>query len=352
MIDIAAHISLLLSQNELVIVPNLGGFLPQAHQASIHHSEHRIYPPGTHVIFNSQLCDSDGLLAHHIADKEQIDYKKVLQALETFALLCKQEMQIGNTILFEKMGILSYNTAQKISFKPFTLTNHNEAQFALPSLSLMPIVRQERTIVKLDKQIPQDIKAQRNIIRGVAAALVPLLLFGFLAYQWLPLHNAHRVNMSIIPQDLITEEVINQEATNSITYTTNYSADRETVDKGIKPEPAAIKINEITEDTEVKVLDVKKITEPIAESTNKKETATELTLGKYHIIAGAFKTEERALLLIESLKTEGYKAYLAGKTPGGKHLVSSANFNNKLHALHQLRAWQADDKPDWWLFIK
>ncbi len=330
MINLAEHITTLLSKEELVILPYLGGFLLHNHGADIYHSQHSIQPPGAHVVFNAALSNNDGVLAHHIAAKENISYKKALQALEVFAQLCKDEMQKGHSILFEQMGLLSYNANQKLHFEPLMTENHSAVHFALPSISLMPIVRQEPTIVKLQKQVPADIRQQKHIIRRVAAVAIPLLTLGLVAYQWLPLRNTHKVNMSLLPtRHAAATSMVVEDVSNKTVYHIDYFCD----------------------DESVSMLSQESM-EVLSEKANSSQGINVLPQGRFHIISGVFNTEERANRWMDELTEKGFKPYLLPRYQNGRYWVSAANYSNKSEALEQLRLWQAEDAPDWWFYEK
>ncbi len=321
MIDLSGHISTLLTKEELVILPHMGGFLLHSHGANIYHSEHTIQAPGSHVVFNAALNNNDGVLAHYIAEQEGIHYKKALEALEIFAQLCKEHMQKGHSILFERMGILSYNAAQKLHFEPFTRENHSATHFALPSISLMPIVRQEPTIVKLDKEVPNDIKWNKYRLRSAAAVI--LVVLGVGVYQWLPLQNTQKANISLLPGTTIRSN--------------NFTAKRPTRD--------VYHIEYFCDDAMV--------TSTANNNTTTSETIENEPLGRFHIISGVFKTEERANIWMTQLAAKGFKPYLLYNDKSSKYKVSAANYTNKKEALTQLRHWQTQDlSSDWWFYAE
>lgn len=314
MIDIAAHITNLLGQKELVILPNIGGFLLRNHSASIHHTQHQVVPPGAHVVFNAALCDNDGVLAHRLSEQEGLDYKEALEALHRFADLCKIEMQKGHSILFEQMGVLSLNSAQKLNFMPFEDENHARSCYALPHVTAAPILRREPTMVQLDKAVPKEIKTQGRNIRRVAAIALPLLAVSLVAYQWLPLRDTYKATMSLWPNATPNELVV-EAPTVAETHDIDYFC------------------------AEVAALSAAKVAAEKA-----------VPQGAFHVIGGVFKTEQRVQKCMQTLQDKGFEPYVAGQTGKGMYRVAVANFQNKREALQQLRQWQADTAPDWWLF--
>ncbi|MDD4848379.1 MAG: hypothetical protein PHR53_06435, partial [Bacteroidales bacterium] len=79
--DLGKYIVELLQSHECVVLPGLGGFITRHEGATIHPGQNLCTPPTRTVLFNDQLVNNDGLLAHYIADKEQIDYDVALQSL-------------------------------------------------------------------------------------------------------------------------------------------------------------------------------------------------------------------------------------------------------------------------------
>ncbi len=235
----------------------------------------------------------------------------------------------GVQTIFEHMGILSYNAVQKLHFEPLMTENYSAIHFALPSISLMPIVRQEPKMIKLEKQVPTNIKQQKHIIRRVAAVAIPLSVLGLVAYQWLPLRNTHKVNMSLLPTQSVATATVAKDivASEAEVYHIDYFCD----DKSIT----------LLSEAE----------ESLAEAPHSQEIDV-LPQGRFHIISGVFNTQERANRWINTLKAKGFKAYLLPHYQNGRYWVSAANYKTKPEALKQLKIWQLEGTPDWWFYEK
>ena len=78
--QITALIKELLYQYECVTIPQFGAFLTRAFEAKVDPSG--LFFPPRKVYFNQLLIANDGVLAHHIAQKENFSYEYSLRLVE------------------------------------------------------------------------------------------------------------------------------------------------------------------------------------------------------------------------------------------------------------------------------
>ncbi len=74
-------------------------------------------------------------------------------------------------------------------------------------------------------------------------------------------------------------------------------------------------------------------------------------VGKYHIIAGAFRVKENAEKKISQLSEQGFAANIIGVNKYGLHQVAYSSHENRLEALQTLRTIKKANDKDAWLLV-
>jgi cell division septation protein DedD len=326
MMDIAAHIGELVRENELVIIPGLGGFLTHFHAAQVNAVSKKIEAPGRHIVFNAQLKDNDGFLAHSFAKKMNISYKDALYLVETFSTFCWDELKMGNQISFEKLGLLSMSTTGHIQFSADLSINYDDQYFGLPEINATPIIR-NRTydpVIQINPQAKENIRRIAPLYRKIAADAIPLVTLGVVA--WFSkghITNYYQQSASVLSIDSSTnsENLTNTESKTKTISANEIEAKTTHVDSNLIPEPKEMIVKEQVESFD----------------------------GKFHIIGGAFNNKDLAEKLIKELEADGFKAYIAGQNKNGLYRVSAGNFNSRSKAVEQLKWFQNQVNSSAWL---
>ena len=76
------------------------------------------------------------------------------------------------------------------------------------------------------------------------------------------------------------------------------------------------------------------------------------SVGKYHVIAGAFRIESNAYKKISQLKEKGYEAMMIGVNKYGLHQVAYSSFEDRNEAGRALKQIQKVDNADAWLLVQ
>lgn len=328
MIDIAAYIGVLVKEHELVVIPGLGGFLTHAHSSILYHLSNKIESPGKHIAFNSQLKENDGLLANYFAKKANISYKTALHLVETFADFCRDELELGNSISFENLGVLNLSKSGFIEFIPDLTQNYADEFYGLPEILISPIERgtEHVPVVQLHPQAKEKLKQSAMAFRKIAAIAIPFFVLGLLAFFTKDkINTAFYQEASVVQFNSATDELpsVNDEV--------------KTFDVVIEEQASNIVegIELINDNSEVVIDEL-----PLP------------THGSYHLICGAFSHKKLAVRLVEELKSEGFESYIAGQNSIGLYRVSSTNFDNKEKAISQLQWFQLNKEKSAWLLIE
>ena len=347
MIDIAAYIGKLVRTHELVIIPGLGGFLTNFHASNIHAFSNRIEPPGRHIAFNTLLKDNDGLLAHHLTKQTNLSYKDALNLVEIFAEFCKTELQNGNSISFQNLGILSLNKSKNIEFSPDLSINYADEYFGLPDIIAPQIQRNKdyEPVIQIHPQAKEKIRTIAPMLRRVAAIAIPLMILSIFVYFTRDqIKSAYQQSASVV--SFQNNSQINSTSKPIKAHTLPISETKKTITDKDKTAKSNI-------ETSIKPAT---ISHPALNSGNNTEVICDEApvsyQGNYHVICGAFSKKKLADRLINKLEKEGFKSYIAGQNSIGLYRVSLANFTDRSQAVKQLRWYQSNQNKNAWLLIE
>lgn len=307
--QLETFISDLLYRYECVIVPDFGAFLTERQSATINEENNAFYPPRKVIAFNEQIQNNDGLLARYIADVEKIPFEVAVKKIKKRVKILKSYLTQGETITFNNIGDIIFNTEGKIVFEPSYNLNYLTDAFGLSQFEFEVITREvyKETAKTIEKTIPIAVTPEKRKNRGylkyAAVALIALTLGGVVASKYyigeIEAHN--QIAQRKATQQLETKI---QQATFSL-----------------NPLPA-ITLN-VTKQT-----------------------------GNYHIVAGAFRIEDNCDTKVAQLKADGFSARKIGANRYGLHQVVYASYEGRLDALKALRNIKKTHNKDAWLLVQ
>ncbi|MFD1016965.1 HU domain-containing protein [Winogradskyella rapida] len=307
--QLETYISDLLYRYDCVTVPEFGAFLTQRVSAEIHKTTHTFYPPKKALSFNAQLQKNDGLLAHYIAEVEQISYSAALQAIAKQVRSIKLYLSEGETIQFKNIGDFILNTDGKLEFDPSQHINYLTDAFGLSHFSSSEITREtyKATVATVEETAPISIspekRSNRNWFKYAAAAVLCLGLGGVAAVTY--------YNTSIENHNQLAQEQANEQL-------------------------------------DAKVQEATFVMSPLPAATLTLEKQT----GNYHIVAGAFRVEANSDTKVKQLRAQGFKARKIGTNRFGLHEVVYGSFETRSEAQNELSKIRRDHNRDAWLLIK
>lgn len=303
--NISRYIGDLLYRYECVILPGLGAFLTQNNSARIEFETHTFYPPGKSISFNSHLQTNDGLLANHIARAENIAYEEALSKVRAEIKLLKKSLETGKTISLKNIGDLKTDNNHYVVFLPDTNSNFLIDSFGLSSFTSSNVVR-ENVGVNTEKATPVFTPEKHTVPIFKYAAI------GLLAIGLSSLGGLYIYNNGVQEHNLVEKQKANSMVENQI-------------------QQATFIVNSPL---------------PSLNVTVKKP------LGKYHIVAGAFRVEENAHSKVGELREKGYPSRFIGINKYGLHQVVYNSFTTKEEALSMLRSVKQTENQDAWLLVQ
>lgn len=286
-LDLAPYIEHLLYQHDCVILPTIGGFIVNYGSATLDVVEQQVAPPHKTVSFNAKLVTNDGLLAHHIAQKEHLTYKQAATRLEAYTRDIELALLDKKVVHFPTIGKLYFNGDSRLEFLP-EATNFLRDAYGLPTFSCMPILRSKDYL----QQTTAPVVTRRSKVvtlwspaRIAAAAVVLLLLFSA-PYWYSKFWNSNTTTQTTIAQDR------NQEVTQ-------------------KKEPSTTSITAsvlpaLSTSTQIMPLDTTALEEsPVQDPAPLPKVDSEPT-NDYIIVLGAFGKEPNAQRLAKRLANDNY----------------------------------------------
>jgi len=316
-----SHIEHLLTGNDCVIVPGLGGFVVQ-HRSALF-QEDKILPPHREIYFNQALTHDDGLLISSISQFRSVDYNTARRQVVDDVQMLMQQLSVNPQVSFGQVGVFYLDAGRTLIFEPRNSALSRFVSFGYSELTLRPLAElksREAANDVIDKD-PDTIyirfsKTKLKRISAVAAALMGL---------WL-------ISIPVIDNKL---------SLGSLGFTDNEEVIR------ISPTPHV----KIKHDTVY--LSVPK-NEPVKQDTAvTAETVDTVAAGaeKYFVVLGAFDSQKRA----EDQKNQFIASGIAGvkvMKMGSKVRTYLKGFENKQDALNYLNSI-CDDREEFrqaWLY--
>jgi len=294
------YINDLLFRYDCVIVPNFGGFVTNAISAKVNHFSHTFYPPTKQITFNSHLKNNDGLLANYIASSENISFEKAVEKIAGVVAEWNTQLQ-NESVVIGKIGSISLNKEQQITFEPNATTNYLTETFGMSSVSSPAVKRLEynKQAAAITPVIAN--KKSSGILKYAATAAIVLTVsaFGWNGYQ----NNQLKEQYAKQQQDV-------EKKIQSATFVIS------------NPLPT-IQLN-------------------VARETPK----------NFHIIAGAFKFPENAEKKLTQLKAKGFDAKIIGINKYGLTQVTYSSFETRTEAFKNLNKIRINHSDDAWLLVK
>ena len=300
------YIKELLYQHECVTVPNFGAFLTRTVNVLIQPETGVFSPPRKEISFNRLLKSNDGILAHYIAQKEDMSYEQALRKIEKQVIVWKQRLNTQH-LSFSGIGEMRLNPEKSISFSPYGIINFDLNGYGLLSFirkSLTPPIKKEesKTLPIMENENNDDLmftpsENENNgspVLRYAAIGVIAIALVGasyYFGQQYVADEKAKATEMA---QKKIKSNV--QKATFDLGTLAE-------VDLSLEASP------EIFE-----------------------EASLDQTY--YSVIAGSYRSIENAEKKLASLKSEGFDAAFTEVNPEGLHRVAYGRFGSKREALN------------------
>lgn len=319
---IEKYISELLYRYQCVGVPGFGAFLCEWQSAQVIVSQNSFVPPKKVISFNSHIKNNDGLLANHIALQEKISYENALSKIQTQVVFWLEKLENKENLVLENIGEIFSNSEHNFVFKPNTAINYLTDSFGLAGFNSPEIARANQ----ISSEVETIVEAPVSIDNTVEDETPVISLNGKnRSKNWMKYAAAVAIFASA--------------GTYGYKMYYDYTIEQQTsiVEKTVQE-----KINQkLQEATFV-------IPNPI--------NAVDLTLeathnGKYHVIAGAYRSKQNATKAMNDLISKGFEAHLLTENKYGLIPVAFGSFSNLNEAQNLKTEIKAKDSVEAWLLI-
>ena len=323
---IEKYISELLYRYQCVGVPGFGAFLCEWQSAQVIVGQNSFAPPKKVISFNSNIKNNDGLLANHIALQEKISYEKALNRIQTQVVFWLEKLENKEHLVLENIGEIFSNSENNFVFKPNTAINYLTDSFGLAGFNSPEITRANQILTDVTSVTESIIEAPISIEESTEKDTPVIPINGKnRSSNWLKYAAAVAVFASA--------------GTYGYKMYYDYTINQQTI---IVEKTVQEKINQrIQEATFV-------IPNPI--------NAVDLTLeathnGKYHVIAGAYRSKQNATKAMNDLLSQGFEAHLLTENKFGLIPVAFGSFSNLSEAQNLKIQIKSKDSVDAWLLI-
>ena len=313
---IEKYISALLYRYQCVTVPGFGAFLAETTSAKLDTNTHTFYPPKKLISFNANLKNNDGLLGHHIALQEKISYDEAVAEISKTVNHWLSELYNNQTLVLKNLGSISSNAEGSLVFTPDTPVNYLTDSFGLSSF-VSPAIRRE--------------EYKREEYKAVAEAIEEKAPVVFTPER--------KRNYSFLKYAAIFVVVVGAGGTGFKFYRENEVASQTLLVQQEAQEEVQQKIQEATFF----------IDNPFAVTLPVKEEVTHMP---YHVVAGAFRSEENAATAVELLIAKGYKARSMEQNKFGLYPVIYGSYATHDEAQNALNKIRQQENSEAWLLIK
>ncbi len=378
MSSVSKHIKSLLITNDCVIIPEFGGLVSNPHSASYNALNEHFSPPYKALGFNARLKNNDGLLAHEISIKQNIDYKEASKSIQDFVNQLKDDLSSDNQFVLDEIGTFYNDVNGNLRFKQNTKLPLDTNFFGLESIRSIPIkieienkvpVNPPTTFTEPEKETKTPVisisEKNEKVFPwkklAIAACIIPFVFYAFWIgtstsllkgdeqFQYSDLNpftekvcdtyssRAEEATLIELPgESLSTLELISEIGNESyVEHSFLASSDIELHSK---------------EFILVRLRNFKAEAFSTAVSTDKNLFAPRNQKG-FFIITGCFEFYENATNYISSLRSKGLNAIIVDQK-NGLFRISASSSKNRADALRELNQIKSSGFKDAWILSK
>lgn len=312
--QIEKHISDLLYRYQCVTVPGFGAFLTETVSAHVTGSASSFFPPKKVVSFNANVKNNDGLLANHVALQEKMSYELAVIKIGDVVNEWTYLLQNRNRVVLKNIGEISVNNEMNWVFEPANTVNYLTDSFGLTPFVSPEITREvlKQEVEALEEKAPIVFTPERKrdySYLKYAAIFVVMLGAGGFGYK--SYYDQQIETKTLAVQKNVQEKV--QQQIQQATFV--ISAPVEAVELSVSA--------------------------PVEENM------------PYHLVAGAYRSEENANKAIDELKAAGFEnAKMLPMNKYNLYPVVYASFKNLNEAQTVRKNIQKTHNAEAWLMIE
>lgn len=383
--NLTFYLQELVSTEEMVCLPDFGGFITKQVSARFDSATHIFTPPTRQIAFNERLTDDGGKFINHLIKKEKLTFEQASEEVRLFVKEIKAQLYTNKEYKFCDLGTFYFSTDKTVTFKTDSLSYSDPEHFGLPQILVkyQPVIKYNKDYLQKPKdrkamsnqEIPstpdsenenesqeiQDTHIEKPVKKQGSLMwlyiVTPLVLFGGLGTFLGVTPDGRKVlaNMHLIKSEPIeadstelqenaTEEDLNQESTETTEATPDESFDNATsAEETIKKTDSESWGNTTVEAKQ----------EEIANTEDAKLSTANLINGKsgrFFIIVGGFSSKKNAVKLREKLISDGLEAKVISPMAGSELFrVSLGDYSDKAAAQEKANGLKSDYGNELWI---
>lgn len=308
---IEKHISDLLYRYQCVTVPGFGAFLTETISAHVTGSASSFFPPKKVVSFNANVKNNDGLLANHVALQEKMSYELAVIKIGDVVNEWTYLLQNRNRVVLKNIGEISVNNEMNWVFEPVNTINYLTDSFGLSSFVSPEITREvlKQEVEALEEKAPIIFTPERKKDYSyLKYAAVFVVMLGAGGFGYMTYNNQQIETKTLAVQKNVQEKVQQQ---------------------------------------------IQEATFVISNPINTVELAVAEEKMPYHLVAGAYRSEENAKKAIAELNAAGFeKAKMLPLNNHNLYPVVYGSFKNLNDAQTERKNIQKTHNAEAWLLIE
>lgn len=336
----------LLYEHDCVIVPGWGGFLAQYKPARLDVARRVIHPPSKDVGFNRHLLRNDGLLNHHLAERDGLTFTAANEVLGNEVAHWRSELDRTGRLELPRIGIFYRDSERNLQFDPDDRANFLKEAFGLRPVPAVEVVRAAPEPVPVLPLRPVVLEPSRGPRWNWAAAagIALLLTAGVAGILYSMQDNGGTAFADLLKRPTPTYAPATPSEPLKTTQASVFS---------LPDEPLGIKTLPLTENDSVTLtVDLGSPVEVApAETTMVSVPERATTLGRFHIIGGCFAQPENADRLLSDLLGKGYAAHRLAQY-GELHPVAFGSYPDRASALEALASIRNEGSAQAWLLVR
>lgn len=320
---IEQHISQLVKNNDMVIIPTVGGIVAHIREAVINSESGILLPPGRSFSFNPKLTYQDGLLVQSFMQDHNISQNEAIVKVNLAIDELKKQLSSSKGINIDGVGTFLQNSDGHIQLIDNSLDTNSTDTFGLPKLQIEKLNKEIDLVDnKKDEVLPVKSPKSKSISinygKWIAAAAVFLLMF------------------------LVTKPVSDESMSLNVAGPT---FDFFEAKHKVAIQESKVSQPEVENQKQEEQIDKKRINEENI------SVLPEPPQTKYCIIVSSLANRTAAYKKLDYYKKAGFKnaSIIYGK---GRYRISIGNFSNKeigISKLNEIRSFSVRYKDAWLL---
>ncbi|MBN2762901.1 MAG: SPOR domain-containing protein [Bacteroidales bacterium] len=224
--DLASDIKDLILLNEGVILPGLGGFVTQYHQAEIRKNDNVMKPPSVGIRFDPLMVTDNGLLVSRVAKRNKLSEEEARSVVSEYVESLKKELQGKGTVLIKEVGRIVKGMQGNLSFEPLADKNFHVQSFGLPPVEIPAAARPRETPGRTMSLPVVPPVSEKKVRIPLAAIIIAFVLIGAGAVYFTGLFDRFLKPIFMKPEPVV---MINEENPDRIVFGQPVTVDEDTL---------------------------------------------------------------------------------------------------------------------------